>query len=133
MGTRYYIVDAVCGHVGRNNGIIKSFAVHAQDGKQAASLVKSIPRVKHDYKYVIQRVQEVSFYDFIVQIMINEKDPYLHVSNRQEQDAFREELCVFPMEDLDKSLLQKRRKKRRVNLQLYDLRHMVDNDYKAVC
>lgn len=121
MGKRYYIVDAVCGHVGKNNGIIKSYAVHADDGKQAAAKARQIPRVKHDYKYAIRNVREVSFSEFILQIMINDKDPYLHVRNRQEQRLFCESLNVFSMEDLEPNINNRRRK--RTNLRLNEKKH----------
>lgn len=57
--SRYFIVDAICGHVGRNNGIVKSFPVAAENAKHAAAVTRKFPRVKHDYKYVIQNVREV--------------------------------------------------------------------------
>lgn len=130
MGKKYYIVDAVCGHVGKNNGIIKSYAVYAKDGRHAASVARQIPRVKHDYKYAIRNVREVQFADYLIQIMINADDPYLNVRNRQEQNAFQEELQVIPMEEMDPPEI--RAKKRRANLWLYDRKHPVD-EYKAVC
>lgn len=54
----YYKVRAKCGHVGRNNYIIKPFFVKANDGKEAAKIVRNTPRVKHDHKYAIIDVKE---------------------------------------------------------------------------
>ena len=55
-----YIVDAVCGHVGRGKGVLKSFVVMANNAKEAAAAGRVIPRVKHDFKYAIQNVRKVT-------------------------------------------------------------------------
>ena len=46
----FYRVKAKCGHVGRNNYIVKNFYVVASSGKEAAHKVRYFPRVKHDRK-----------------------------------------------------------------------------------
>ncbi len=124
MESKIFIVDAVCGHVGKNNGIIRSFAIHAKDGKEAASRARETPRVKHDYKYAIRDVREVSFEDYLLQLMINGTDPYFKANNRQVQDATCHDLEVFRMDELEIDCQNSRRK--RVNLQLYDRRHCDD-------
>lgn len=96
----FFIVDAVCGHVGDGNYVIKSFVVEAMNAKEAAAKGKIIPRVKHHYKYAIQDVREVSFEEFLIQKLKNEFDPYLHVSNRSDQKRFCRDLEVFSLVDL---------------------------------
>ncbi len=96
----FYIVDAVCGHVGNGNYVIRSFCVEANDAKEAASIARNIPRVKHHYKYAIQSVREVSFENYLVQRLKNEFDPYLHVSNSSEQRNYCNDLEVLRLEDL---------------------------------
>ena len=96
----FYIVDAVCGHVGNGNYVIKSFEVEAKNAKEAAAKGKIIPRVKHHYKYAIQDVREVSFEEFLIQKLKNEFDPFLHVSNRSDQKRFCRDLAVYRLEDL---------------------------------
>ena len=108
---KFYIVDAVCGHVGRKNYVIKSFCVEAMDAKEAATRGRSIPRVKHDYKYAIQNVREVSLQAYVIQKLKNEFDPYMHVTNRADQDRYCEDLEVARLEDLDGNKVYKRTSK----------------------
>lgn len=96
----FYIVDAVCGHVGIGNYVIKSFVVEALDAKEAAAKGRGIPRVKHHYKYAIQSVRKVSLEEYLIQKLKNEFDPYLHVSNRSDQKRFCTDLEVYRLEDL---------------------------------
>ena len=84
---KYYIVDAVCGHVGRNNGIIKSFPINADSSKEAAAIARMIPRVKHDYKNAICGVREVSYKEYLIQNKRNDRDAYLTSTNKQMQNA----------------------------------------------
>lgn len=123
MESKFFIVDAVCGHVGKNNGIIRSFAIHAKDGREAAFRTRKTPRVKHDYKYAIRDVREVSFEEYLLQLMINGADPYFKATNRQVQDATCHNLEVFRMDELETDYQKKRK---RVNLRLYDRRHCDD-------
>ncbi len=97
---KFYIVDAVCGHVGRGNYVIKSFAIEATNAKEAATRGRNIPRVKHDYKYAIQNVREVSLQSYVIQKLKNQFDPYMQVTNRADQDRYCEDLEVARLEDL---------------------------------
>ena len=98
--SRYFIVDAICGHVGRNNGIIKSFPVAAQNAKHAAAVTRKFPRVKHDYKYAIKRVREVTKEEYLKQKKINKEDPYLLSKSKYEQNLNCDNLSVFSMNDI---------------------------------
>lgn len=55
----FYEVKACCGHVGRGRYIVKSFYLCAESGKEAASIVRREPRVKHDWKYAIAEVRSI--------------------------------------------------------------------------
>ena len=92
---RYFIVDAICGHVGRNNGIVKSFPVAAENAKHAAAVARKFPRVKHDYKYAIQSVREVTKEEYLKQKEINKEDPYLLSKSKYEQNLNCDNLSVF--------------------------------------
>lgn len=81
----YYRVDAKCGHVGRNNYVIKSFFIEAECKKDAARLARKIPRVKHDRKDAIIKVEQISHISYLVGQVRNDRDPYFHVSNSSEQ------------------------------------------------
>ena len=97
----FYIVDAVCGHVGVGNYVIKSFCVEAKNAKDAAAKGRRIPRVKHHYKYAIQNVREVTFEKFLVQKLKNAFDPFFQVSNSTEQRMYCDDLEILPLDNLD--------------------------------
>ena len=80
-----YEVCAKCGHVGRNYYVDKIFAVVASDGKEAAAMVRSFPRVKHDHKYAIRYVESIDSARFAEIISENHLDPFFHCRNVQEQ------------------------------------------------
>ena len=99
MAYRYFKVTAKCGHVGRNNCIWITFATMADNGKDAASKVRNFKRVKHDHKDAIRSVEEISFVEFINVKAQNDRDPYLHCKNRQEQRKipdFEQRVTVDP-------------------------------------
>ena len=98
--SRYFIVVAICGHVGRNNGIVKSFPVAAENAKHAAAVTRKFPRVKHDYKYAIQSVREVTKEEYLKQKEINAVDPYLLSKSKYEQNLNCSNLSVFHMEEI---------------------------------
>ena len=97
---KFYIVDAVCGHVGRGNYVLKSLCIEARTAKEAAEKGRNTPRVKHHYKYAIQNVSEVPFEKFLVQKLKNTFDPYLHVTNSTEQRMYCNDMEILRLEDL---------------------------------
>lgn len=82
---KYYEVLAKCGHVGKNNYIIKSFGVYAESGKEAAIIARSIPRVKHHHKDAIIDVKEIDYNTYNEIRKNNFLDPYFLSSSIQEQ------------------------------------------------
>ena len=121
----FFIVDAVCGHVGDGNCVIKSFAVEASSAKEAAARGRTFPRVKHHYKYAIQSVRKVSFEAYLAQRLKNEFDPYLNAVNRSEQRRFCNDLDVFRLEDLGGIDVYKRNSK--VGYKKYINNYVSDN------
>lgn len=79
-----YLVDAICGHVGRGYGIRKCFPIKANSASEAASICRNKPRVKHDLKFAILNVREVSSERYEYQIKINESDPFFIAKSRRE-------------------------------------------------
>ena len=81
----YYLVLCKCGHVSRDFYMPIEFCVRATDGKEAAKIARTIPRVKRNHKDAILRVMKVSkeVYDF--QNEINDNDPYLLCKSKHEQ------------------------------------------------
>lgn len=81
----YYKVVAKCGHVGRGHYILKDFFIKAEDGKEAAYIVRFRPRVKHHWKDAIVAVTLISKEEFIRGREIQKKDLYFNVTNSTEQ------------------------------------------------
>ena len=94
---RYYHVTAKCGHVGKGYYIPITFAVRAASATEAASYTRMIPRVKHDHKDAILRVEEVDIIDYLDLYYDNSFDPYLQCSSKREQmqefDAIFHRIC----------------------------------------
>ena len=130
---KFYIVDAVCGHVGRGNYVIKSFAVEAENAKDAAVRSRIIPRVKHHYKYAIKNVREVSLQDYVIQRLKNEFDPYFQVTSRTDQKKYCNDLEVSRLEDLGGLNLYRRNsrvgRKKYVNNYLPDVSEIEEYKY----
>ncbi len=78
---RYFTVTAKCGHVGKGCYIPITFAVKASSAAEAASVTRSLPRVKHHHKDAILSVQEVDQDDYEDRYYINSFDPYLQYSS----------------------------------------------------
>ena len=81
----YYEVSAKCGHVGRNNYIIKKFYVKAESGEDAADKVRNKPRVKHDRKDAIQSVTKITEEMYLQGLKEMQDDMYFHVQSKQQQ------------------------------------------------
>ena len=89
----HYLVKAQFGHVGRNNYIIKTIPVYAEDGKEAAYKVRWMGRVKHDRKDAIIEVRKCSLEEYLTQKEINNNDPYFSARSKQEQN----QTFLFPL------------------------------------
>lgn len=99
---KYFRVLAKCGHVGRQYYIPVDFAIVAEDGRQAATIVRQKARVKHDHKDAILSTEEISFEEFMQLRSKNDADPYLHCKNIQQQRG---------IENLYERLIPEKRKK----------------------
>lgn len=107
----FYEVKACCGHVGRGHYIVKSFYLWAENAKEAASIVRWKPRVKHNWKYAIEEVKNVSLLDYIAGFVRMELDPYFRTKNSSDQKR----LADYPNWDirtLPKKEVPIRRKRR---------------------
>lgn len=80
-----FAVEAKCGHVGRKYYIAITFPVVADNGKEAAKIVRRIPRVKHDHKDAIISVKEITIEEYEELIQQNKNDEYLQCHSVQEQ------------------------------------------------
>lgn len=91
----YYIVICKVGHVGQNNYTTIAFPIYAENGKEAAKIARSLPRVKHNQKDAIISCKRVSKEIYEAQKAENSKNPFLHCVNRQQQRPFEEALQIF--------------------------------------
>ena len=100
----YYKVLAKCGHVGRNNYIIKCFFVKANDGEEAAKIVRQKPRVKHHHKDAIRDVIAIELEEYLTGLKIMEADMYFKVQNSSDQRLYNcvKQEDIYPEEDKKK-------------------------------
>lgn len=80
-----YEVKCKCGHVGKHHYIVISFPVCANNGKEAASKARKIPRVKHNHKDAILSVKRITDEEFMCLVNSNREDLYLRCQSKQEQ------------------------------------------------
>ena len=100
----YYKVLAKCGHVGRNNYIIKCFYVKANDGEEAAKIVRQKPRVKHHHKDAIRDEIAIELEEYLTGLKIMEADMYFKVQNSSDQRLYNcvKQEDIYPEEDKKK-------------------------------
>lgn len=131
MEKKYYAVTTKCGHVGRNKFIVKTFAISAEDGKEAAEIARWIPRVKHHDKYCVLDVKKISYEAFKLLVEKNNNDNYFKCSSIQEQDKLCPEIykeAQYTNNDNDK---YKKDRRDRVNKNIIKNR-VYENDYKKL-
>ena len=83
----YYLVLAKTGHVSRKFYMPISFCVIAENGREAAKIARTIPRVKRNHKDAILSVTKVTKEEYDLQREINNNDPYLLCKSKHEQNA----------------------------------------------
>lgn len=115
---KYYEVEVKCGHVGKNNYIIKKFYVRAESGKDAARFARSLPRVKHHHKDAIRNVIEISYEDYLLGRERNDLDSYFQATNVQEQ---RLECGTIDEEIIREEETKKYKKSKHIKRQLIEL------------
>lgn len=91
-----YEVIAKCGHVGRNNYVLKSFAVEAGSAAEAAAVARSLPRVKHHQKDAIREVMEIDDARYLEILKMHRRDPYFRCHSIQEQREHCPEMDLLP-------------------------------------
>lgn len=103
----YFEVLAKCGHVGKKNYVIKRFAVLAESAKEAAYIVRYLPRVKHDHNDAIIDVREIDAERRNEILNINRQDPYFRCKNIQDQRKLCPDMEVFKEEKKDRTVSSK--------------------------
>ncbi len=97
MDKQYFIVSVKCGHVGRNNYIVKDFPIVASTAKEAATMARYVGRAKHHLKDAIVNVERVSEDLYMVQEDRNQNDPYFSCKNAQDQRTACPDIDLFKM------------------------------------
>ena len=120
MTNNYFAVTTKCGHVGRGKYIIKTFAVEAANGKEAAKLGRWMPRVKHHNKLCILDVKKITYEVYLDLLKVNKDDPYMQCHNIQEQnkkcpEIYDEVYDLYPVEK-DYTKARKDRVERKIKL-----------------
>lgn len=82
---KLFRVKVKCGHVRKNQYIPITFAVKAENGKEASTIARWIPRVKHHNKNAVLECVEINQEEFQRINLINKNNPYLGCSSKQEQ------------------------------------------------
>lgn len=111
---KLYKVIAKCGHVGKKQYVLKTFAVKAEDGRDAAKIVRDFPRVKHHHKDAIKDVSEITEKQYDEIIEINRNDPYFTCSCVQDQRCYDEPDIYLEEKYLDEEISYEPVNKKRV-------------------
>ena len=91
-----------------------SFPIVATCGKDASSIARYIPRVKHDHKDAILDCKEISSKEYLELQIINNKDPYLKCECKQEQEMIDN---FFSRLELEPRFLKKEKKNKRESVE----------------
>jgi hypothetical protein len=83
---RYYRVVAKCGHVGRGMYYEGSFYVCSASGRDAARLVRNMPRVKHNHKDAILYVECIDRDVYQQGLLDQQSNPYWNCTSPQDQE-----------------------------------------------
>lgn len=86
----YYLVTTKCGHVGKRHYIEITFPIKAETGRDAARIAREIPRVKHNHWDAIINCRKVNEGAYYKQKKINNKDPYLQIKSKREQNKIQD-------------------------------------------
>lgn len=105
----YYKVLAKCGHVGRNRYILKWFYLKANNGKEAAKIIRFTPRVKHQHRDAIREVVKIDLDEYVSGIKIMASDMYFNVHNSSDQKLYNR----IKQEDVYPEIEEKKYKKKR--------------------
>ena len=88
----FYLVTTKCGHVGKGHYVPITFPIKAENGKEAAKIARMLPRVKHHHWDAILKCEKVTAEEYMIQLIKNACDPYLHVRSKKEQRELVEDI-----------------------------------------
>ncbi|PWM70708.1 MAG: hypothetical protein DBX59_10515 [Bacillota bacterium] len=123
---KYFKVKAKCGHVRRGKYILMDFYVKAENGKEAALIVRHKPRVKHDWKDAIESVDEICEIEYFDGKAQMKKNLYFSVTNSSEQRR----LNVIDYEAVIELETPKQRKRDKNFAYFVKMNKIIKNDFK---
>ncbi len=132
---QFYLVTAKCGHVGKTSYMPITFPVKAENGKEAAKKVRAYPRVKRNHWDAILGCKKVDEQTYLAQIEINNNDPYLHATSKQEQKRMVEDIQNrIKIDNHQNELKQLAKKSLKPNLRYQSRKYVFDIDgYYEMC
>lgn len=112
---KYYEVVAKCGHVGKKFYYRGVFYFQAEDGRTAAKMVRTFPRVKHDHPDAILNVLRITKEEYLDGCKRSEGELYFKCENIQEQSLYWQDICanIFLEDRYIETEKQKPRRRRR--------------------
>jgi hypothetical protein len=78
-----------------------SFYEAADNGKEAARIVRNRPRVKHDQKDAILELSEISHADYDLGTLETRANPYFHATNAYEQGLHWDAIADSVFSEID--------------------------------
>ena len=125
----FYLVTTKCGHVGKTAYMPITFPIKAENGREAAKIARNFPRVKRHHKDAILNCEKVDEKRYFEQLSLNNQDPYLHVTSKQEQEQYNNEIIARVVEDNHQYEINKPSKKsKRPNLKFQKKKYINDYD-----
>lgn len=131
MEKKYFAVTTKCGHVGKGKFIIKTFAVMAEDGKEAAEIARWLPRVKHHNKECILDVKKISEDMYQALLEENSKDLYFQCHSVQEQKEKCPEVYEETQELYSKEKDYTEVRKGRV-VKMFKIKKIMEHEFKNI-
>lgn len=83
----FFETVAKCGHVGRDRYYEGHFFLAAESAREAARVVRYLPRVKSDHPDAILRVERISRDEYERGLRETRDNPYFRCGSRREQNA----------------------------------------------
>lgn len=103
---RYFKVIAKCGHVGKSRYYAGAFFEAADNGKEAARIVRNRARVKHNQKDAILELYEISHADYTQGRRVKRNNPYFNSNNSYERCLHWDAIAGSVFSEIDDSDLE---------------------------
>jgi hypothetical protein len=87
---KYFIVTAMCGHVGNNRCVVIDFPTRATSAAEAADKARNFRRVKRHRTDAIIDVRKVDKREFSLEVKKHANDPYLHSNSESGFELYKQ-------------------------------------------